>query len=182
MRLYAGLPRIDIVTDLLNREERVRYRAVFPTTLAGGTITHEIPFGAIERPEGEYPAQNWIDLSRDGHGLALLNRGLPGNAVLGGTLALALLKCTALQEGYGEGGGWKYGTPTEEGFEKGVRHSFAYSLLPHAGDWRAARLWRAGQELNTPLLAGAVRSAARAPCRPALARSRSPTPISPSRR
>jgi len=152
VRLYAGLPRIDIVTDLLNREERVRYRAVFPTTLAGGTITHEIPFGAIERPEGEFPAQNWIDLSRDGRGLALINRGLPGNAVLGGTLALALLKCTALKEGYGEGGGWKLGTPTEEGFEKGVRHTFQYSLLPHAGDWRAARLWRAGQEVNAPLL------------------------------
>lgn len=152
VRLYADLPRIDVVTDLLNREERVRYRAVFPTTLAGGAITHEIPFGAIERPEGEYPAQNWIDLSRDGRGLALLNRGLPGNAALGGTLALALLKCTALKEGYGEGGGWRYGTPTEEGFEKGVRHSFRYALLPHAGDWRSARVWRAGQELNTPLI------------------------------
>jgi alpha-mannosidase len=153
VRLYAGLPRIDIVTDLLNRDERVRYRAVFPTSLAGGTITHEIPFGAIERPEGEFPAQNWIDLSRDGRGLALVNRGLPGNAVLGGTLALALLKCTALKEGYGEGGGWKFGTPTEEGFEKGVRHTFRYSLLPHAGDWRAARLWRAGQDVNSPLIA-----------------------------
>lgn len=165
VRLHAGLPRIDVVTDLLNREERVRYRAVFPTTLAGGTITHEIPFGAIERPEGEFPAQNWIDLSRDGRGLALLNRGLPGNAVLGGTLALALLKCTALKEGYGEGGGWKFGTPTEEGFEKGVRHTFRYALLPHAGDWRTARLWRAGQELNTPLIT--VRTEARAGALPA---------------
>ena len=169
VRLYAGLPRIDIVTDLLNRDERVRYRAVFPTTLAGGTITHEIPFGAIERPAGEFPAQNWIDLSRDGRGLALINRGLPGNAVLGGTLALALLKCTALKEGYGEGGGWKFGTPTEEGFEKGVRHTFQYSLLPHAGDWRAARLWRAGQDVNTPLIAVRVRIPGGHAARPSLA-------------
>ncbi len=147
VRLTAGSPRVDIVTTVENQEERVRYRAAFPTTLAGGAITHEIPFGAIERPEGEYPAQGWIDLSKDGRGLALLNRGLPGNAVVDGVLLLSLLKCTALKEGYGDVSGFP---DTSAGYEKGVRHVFEYALLPHAGDWRSARLWQAGQELNTP--------------------------------
>ena len=57
VRLYAGLPRIDIQTALVNGDERVRYRAVLPTSIQEGTITYEIPFGAIERPEGEYPAE-----------------------------------------------------------------------------------------------------------------------------
>ncbi len=33
VRLYAGLARIDIQTSLVNQDERVRYRAVFPTRL-----------------------------------------------------------------------------------------------------------------------------------------------------
>jgi len=152
VRLYAGLPRIDIRTTLLNQDERVRYRAVFPTTLAGGEITNEIPFGAIARPEGEYPAQNWTDCSRDGRGLALLNRGLPGNNTAGGVMMLSLLKCTALKEGYGEVGGFRFGVPTEEGYEKGRTHVFDYALLPHTGDWRSARVYLAGHELNTPIL------------------------------
>jgi alpha-mannosidase len=153
VRLYAGLPRIDIRTTLTNEDERVRYRAVFPTTLAGGEVTHEIPFGAIARPEGEFPAQTWMDCSRDGHGLALLNRGLPGNNAAAGVMMLSLLKCTALKEGYGEVGGFRFGIPTEEGYERGRTHVFDYALLPHLGDWREARAYAAGQEINTPLLA-----------------------------
>ncbi len=63
VRLYAGLPRIDIQTTLVNNDEKVRYRVAFPTSITGGAITYEIPFGAIPRPEGEFPAQNWIDYS-----------------------------------------------------------------------------------------------------------------------
>ncbi|HET6487210.1 MAG TPA: glycoside hydrolase family 38 C-terminal domain-containing protein, partial [Spirochaetia bacterium] len=61
VRIFAGLPRVDFLTMVLNNDERVRYRAVFPTSIRGGEIAHEIPFGAIDRPEGEYPAQTWMD-------------------------------------------------------------------------------------------------------------------------
>ncbi len=161
VRLYAGLPRVEIATTVVNNDERVRYRAAFPTSIRAGTITHEIPFGAIERPEGEYPAQTWMDYgegSGGGRGLTLLNRGLPGNNVCDDVMMLSLLKCTALKEGYGEGGGFKLGVATEQGYEKGVRHLFRYALLPHQGDWRAARVWQEGHAFNTPLIA--VKSAA----------------------
>ncbi len=153
VRLYAGLPRIDIRTTLVNQDERVRYRAAFPTTLPDGVITHEIPLGAIDRPTGEFPAQNWIDYGDGAKGLALLNRGLPGNNVEDGVLLLALLKCTALKEGYGEVGGFKKSTRTTDGYELGVTHTFDYALLPHSGDWRAAQLYRRGMEFNRPLIA-----------------------------
>ena len=140
VRLYAGLPRIDIQTTLVNGDERVRYRAVIPTSIQGGTITYEIPFGAIQRPEGEYPAQNWIDYSVSAsaasqeHGVTLLNRGLPGNNVAGGVMMLSLLKCTALKEGYGE---FKLEDATRQGYEIGKPHTFEYALVTHGGDWRA---------------------------------------------
>jgi len=54
-------------------ETRVRFadpgmilRARFPIGMTGGTWTHEIPYGCIERAGGEWPAQNFVDLSCDG--------------------------------------------------------------------------------------------------------------------
>ena len=54
--------RIECRIKLVNNEKYVRYQALFPTTIKNGKSVHEIPFGAIERPEGiEFPAQNWVD-------------------------------------------------------------------------------------------------------------------------
>ena len=67
---------------IVNNDRFVRYRALFPTSLREGRSVHEIPFGAIGGPSGiELPAQNWIDYGNGRRGLALLNRGLPGNVV-----------------------------------------------------------------------------------------------------
>lgn len=150
VRLYAHIPRIDIHTTLVNQDEKVRYRAVFPTSIQHGTITYEIPFGAISRPAGEYPAQNWVDLSNDSHGLTLVNCGLPGNNVDEGVLLLSLLKCTALEGGYGD---MKLGEVTQLGFEKGNLHTFDYALVTHQGDWRSGRANQHGADFNTPLIA-----------------------------
>ncbi|MBD3174578.1 MAG: hypothetical protein GF320_05335 [Armatimonadia bacterium] len=152
VRLYPGIERVDIHTTLINGDKRVRYRAAFPTSLRQGAITHEIPFGAVERPEGEFPAQSWMDVSDGTRGLAILNRGLPGNNVEQGVAMLSLLKCTALDEGYGEVGGYTRDKKTSDGYELGVRHEFDYALVPHGGTWREADLVRRGQELNRPLI------------------------------
>ena len=153
VRLYAGIERVDIETRVLNNDERVRYRVAIPTSISGGRITHEIPFGAIERPEGEYPAQNWIDYADGEKGISLINRGIPGNNVVDGVMMLSVLKCTALKEGYGEIGGFRRGIPTDRGYEKGVEHKFDYALMPHPNDWQHAQSYRRGMEFNVPLLA-----------------------------
>lgn len=179
VRLYAGIPRIDIQTTLLNNDERVRYRAAFPTSIQAGTITYEIPFGAIERPEGEYPAQNWVDYSAAGRGVTLLNFGLPGNNVVDGVMLLSLLKCTAIKEGYGEAGGFKLSTPTEEGYEKGMTHTFDYALMPHGGDWRTAEATRRGMEFNNPLICWKpIKKAGRLPSRMSFISVQGPADIS----
>ncbi len=151
IRLYAGLQRIDCHTELLNNEEWVRYRAIFPTTIQNGKITHEIPFGAIERPEQELPAQNWIDYGDGSHGLALLNRGLPGNNVDEGVMMLSLCRASQLVA-YAFSGGNEPGISSSSGQEKGKWLNFDYALLPHAGTWRDARAYRAGLEFNNPLI------------------------------
>jgi alpha-mannosidase len=158
VRVYEGLPRVDIRTTLVNQDERVRYRMAIPTTLLDGTVTQEIPFGAIERPRGEFPAQNWMDYGDGSIGLAILNRGLPGNNVHDGVMMLSLLKCTALKEGYGEGGGYNRSMKSTDGYEIGVTHAFDYAILPHEGDWRDADLVRRGAEFNRPLLVRKARA------------------------
>ena len=97
VRLYAGVRRVDITTEILNNDKFVRYRVLFPISIKKGEIFHEIPFAAIQRPSSqEYPAQNWIDYGDGTRGVALLNRGLPGNNVADGTMMLSLLRSARL--------------------------------------------------------------------------------------
>jgi alpha-mannosidase len=158
VRVYNDLRRIDIRTELENEEAHVRYRAIFPTTLAKGTVTHEIPFGAIERSQNdEFPAQNWVDYG-DGHkGLALLNRGIPGNNVSDGALMLSLMRSANVAD-WPLVGGNEAGVGSDTGLGIGRTYTLDYALLPHSGDWRSAQLWRAGMEFNNPLIVRTVAS------------------------
>jgi len=155
VRLYTELRRIDIRTRVVNDEQFVRYRVLFPTSIRDGQSVHEIPFGAIRRPAGiEFPAQNWIDYGDGRHGIALVNRGLPGNNVADGTMMLSLLRSTRIVA-YGSAGGG-YAAGSDSSLELGNELTFDYALVPHAGDWREASVYRDGAEFNHPLVACTV--------------------------
>ncbi|MEW5976472.1 MAG: glycoside hydrolase family 38 C-terminal domain-containing protein [Acidobacteriota bacterium] len=152
VRLYTGLRRIDITTQILNKDRFLRYRVLFPTSIRAGKSVHEIPFGAIERKLGiEYPAQNWIDYGDGQRGLTLLNRGLPGNNVVDGTMMLSLMRSAKLLL-YPTVGGFDPSVSSDTGLELDKKLRFQYSLVPHAGDWQEARTYRDGMELNHPLI------------------------------
>ena len=51
IRLYQGVPRVEIETKLVNNEKFVRYRVVAPTSVQNGRDFQEIPFGAVEPPD-----------------------------------------------------------------------------------------------------------------------------------
>jgi alpha-mannosidase len=152
VRLIEGLHRIEITTRLVNNEKFVRYQVLFPTTITGGTNTHEIPFGSIERPGSiEFPAQNWVDHSDGRHGLALLNIGLPGNLTTDGTMMISLLRAHTLGA-YGFGGGYEPGMSSETGMQLGQERTMRYALVPHSGNWRQAAVVREGWAFNHPLI------------------------------
>ncbi len=156
IRLFQGLRRIEVTTRLVNQERFVRYQAQFPTTIKDGRSTHEIPFGSIDRPNGiEFPAQNWVDHGDGRVGLALVNIGLPGNLVSGGTMLVSLLRAHSLGA-YGFGGGYEPGMSSESGFQLGRERTMRYALVPHEGDWRKAGIFRDGWEFNHPLVCRAV--------------------------
>ncbi|MHB9034688.1 MAG: alpha-mannosidase [Anaerolineae bacterium] len=152
VRIYAGLKRVDFRTELSNNEQFVRYRVLFPTSINNGAITHEIPFGAIERPAQELPAQNWVDYSTPQQGLSLLNRGIPGNNVDQDTMMLSVLRASQLVA-YGFGGGYEPGVGSTSGQELGKTLAFDYALVPHLGTWREAGSYRDGLAFNNPLVA-----------------------------
>jgi alpha-mannosidase len=157
VRLYNGLRRIEFSTRLVNDEPFVRYRVMFPTSIREGQSVHEIPFGAIRRPDGiEFPAQNWIDYGDGSEGVTLLNRGLPGNNVADGTMLLSLLRSTRIVS-YGDASGG-YGAGADSSLELNTERTFDYALIPHAGDWRAAGVYRDGMEFNQPLMAYSMAS------------------------
>ena len=152
VRMYAGLRRIEIRTQILNNTKFVRYQALFPTSIKDGVSVHEIPFGAIQRPAAiEFPAQNWVDYGNGQKGLALLNRGLPGNLATDGTMMLSLMRSTRIVA-YGFGGGYEKGMSSDSGFDLDKELTFHYALVPHAGDWSQAEVYREGLQFNHPLL------------------------------
>ncbi|MFV1963962.1 MAG: glycoside hydrolase family 38 C-terminal domain-containing protein, partial [Pirellulaceae bacterium] len=152
VRMVAGSRRIEIRTQILNNAKFVRYQVLFPTSIKDGVNVHEIPFGAIGRPAGiEFPAQNWIDYGNGEKGLALLNRGLPGNLVTDGTMMLSLMRSTRIVA-YGFSGGYERGMSSDSGFELDKELTFHYALVPHAGDWCQAEIYRQGLEFNRPLI------------------------------
>jgi alpha-mannosidase len=156
VRVYTALRRIEVTTRLVNQDKFVRYQALFPTTIAQGKSTHEIPFGSIDRPSAiEFPAQNWVDYSDGRRGLALLNIGLPGNITTDGTMMVSLLRAHSLGA-YGFGGGYEPGMSSDSGFQLGQERTMKYALVPHAGDWAAARVFRDGLEFNHPLVCQSV--------------------------
>jgi alpha-mannosidase len=126
-------------------------RALFPLNLNATRATCEIQFGAVERPTHrntswdwarfEVCAHRWVDLSEGGYGVALLNDGKYGHSLSHNTLGLSLLKGAI--------------APAPDA-DIGM-HRFTYSLLPHAGDWRAAEVTRRAYELNAPLRAVATK-------------------------
>ncbi|MFG1876028.1 glycoside hydrolase family 38 C-terminal domain-containing protein [Sphaerisporangium sp. NPDC049003] len=94
----------------------------------------------------------------DDYTIGVVNRGIPGFAVdAGGALHLSLLRsCTGWPSGV-----WidapRRTAPDGSNFQlQHWTHSFEYSLVTGAGDWRAARLVEHGHDVNHPLAAVAA--------------------------
>ncbi|HRU07016.1 MAG TPA: hypothetical protein P5137_14715, partial [Candidatus Brocadiia bacterium] len=140
---HAGSPRVDfhLRTHHL-RGAWYRLRAAFFTDMRQEKALHEIPFGRWQRPAGEFAAQNYMALAGKDKGLAVLNRGLPGNNTTDGVMMLALMRSVDI------------GIRVDSGMalEKGSRHVFDYAIIPFGGEKELAamNLAREGAEFANP--------------------------------
>ena len=141
VRFARRSPRIEYETKIEPLGKHYRIRALFPTSIRDGLIRHEIPFGIQERSPHEHVAQNWIDYADEDVGLALFNRGTPGNNVDDGTMLLSLFRAAAME----------YKAPSAGSFNEGVAHTFQYAIMPHGSD-RDVEIVRQGYAFNRPLV------------------------------
>ena len=147
IRMYAGVPRVDVKMQVDWHEKHILLKVAFPLSAQSDQATFEIPYGSIERPttrntpaeqaKFEVPAQRWADLSDTKHGFSLLNDSKYGYDVKGNVLRLSLLRSPEWPDPHADEG----------------HHEFTYSLYPHGGNWRDAQTVRRGYELNYKLIA-----------------------------
>ena len=144
--IYAGSRRIDFVTEVDWHERQTLLKVAFPVDVRNDHATADIQFGNVERPthrntswdraKYETCAHKWFDLSEGDYGVAILNDSKYGYDVHKSTMRLSLLRGPIEPDPNGDIG----------------LHQFTYSLFPHAGDWFEGGVYRAGYELNNPLL------------------------------
>jgi alpha-mannosidase len=154
--VLGGQGHLEVRATLDWRERLALLKLRVASALRGVTATFEIPYGHIARPAagGEEPMGAWVDLAGtlpDGRpaGLAVCNDGKHAVDVLDGRLGMTVARSPvfAWHEPRRLGPGEDYAF-----LDQGVQR-FAYRLLPHAGDWRAAGVARAAAELNQPPVA-----------------------------
>jgi alpha-mannosidase len=143
--IYFGSRRVDFITKVDWQEHHKMLRVGFPFNIQNSTLTCEIQFGYLHRPnqknttwemaQYEICAQKWVDLSNSGYGVALLNNCKYGHKVIGNTLDLDLLRST---------------TYPDPDVDIGT-HEFTYALFPHKGNHLEGSVIRQGYQLNYPL-------------------------------
>ncbi|NIM18686.1 MAG: glycoside hydrolase [Candidatus Latescibacteria bacterium] len=143
--VYNDIPRIDFFTELDSRQSHIRVRLRFDTCMAAPVYTRETQFGAIELPhartmeEGvKMPSLTWLSAEDGERGLAFLSKGVPINEVRGGEIYCTLLRSVSVLSADGVSGPL---IPTPGALELG-KHTYYYSVYPHKGDWRSARVPR----------------------------------------
>ncbi|MGB7294553.1 MAG: glycoside hydrolase family 38 C-terminal domain-containing protein [Candidatus Aminicenantales bacterium] len=139
--LYDKVPRVDCRVRLNWQERNLMIKAAFPLAVKNSRADFEIPYGSISRPTDgtEVPALRWIDLSDETgtHGLSLLNDCKYGFDVKDNVMRISVVHGA---------------TDPDPEADRG-EHELVYSLYPHSGDWKAAKTFRKGYELNNPLIA-----------------------------
>jgi alpha-mannosidase len=161
LSLAPGAKRLDIALTVTNAARDHRLRVLFPTGLSGAAHSHaEQAFDVVARPIEQPDCADWrepqpstgpqktfVNVSDGTAGLCLINRGIPEYEVKDDperTIALTLLRCT----------GSGVGAPEEQ--EEGQMqetYTFDLALLPHAGGWESAQVWREAHAFNVPMRA-----------------------------
>jgi hypothetical protein len=175
LRTGERFVRVRVELDNHARDHRLRAHFPLPAPVEGScaecafTVVHrglEAEGGPTEAGLPTFVSRRFVDCSDGSMGLALLHDGLLEYEVVenGTELALTLLRAT----GYLSRADLSLRAAPAGPLDRLVgpqlqgRHVVDYALLPHRGDWRAARLHEAADEVLVPLertrVGGAVRS------------------------
>jgi mannosylglycerate hydrolase len=170
LELRAGERFVRVHTELENTCRDHRLRAHFPLPAPVRGSDAECAFAVVHRAltaEGgpnevglpTFVSRRFVDCSDGSVGLALVHDGLLEYEVVtreegaGSELALTLLRCVGYLSRSELSMRPNPAGPLDplEGSQLQGRHAVDYAVLPHRGDWRAARLHEAADEVLVPL-------------------------------
>lgn len=166
--LTKGSPRVDIITKFENNAKDHRLRALFPSGIKTKYSFAEGHFDVVQRaielpknvekykteyPPSTHPQLGFVDVNDGEIGLTIINQGLPEYEVKDDakrTIALTLLRAVGWLSH------WDLLTrhlpagpylPTPDAQCLG-KHRFKFSILPHAGSWADAAVYRQAYQHN----------------------------------
>lgn len=161
--IYNNMDRIEFRTWIDNRYPHCRIRVKFNTKVKNDRYVAETQFGAYERktnefyrkkkrewkekPNGIYPAQNWIDYGDENGGICVINDGIPEHEVRDESIYLTLLRSVDNLSSTEAGAA----IPTMDALEFRP-YEFRYALYPHEGNWRDAKCFKQAYEFDYNLL------------------------------
>jgi len=164
--VYNGSPLVEFITFTDMHWKLALVKVEFNTTVKTDKVAAEIPYAVIERStrgtvawdasRKEQNCQKWTDLSNDQEGIALINFGKHGFSLnpegMGWRMSIVKAakhpKPMPLSKKVNNLNTWFTTPDTDQG-----EHWAHLALLPHAGNWRDARVYRPGYEFNTPMVA-----------------------------
>lgn len=145
--LYNNIERIDIKNKIDWKERKVLLKAMFPINVHTHEAVYDVQFGNVkhsthkntswDRAKFEVCAHKWADVSENGYGVAVMNDCKYGYGCNLNKLSLTLIKCAV--------------SPNTEADRD--LHEFTYSIFPHCGDFREAKVSEQAYILNQPLTA-----------------------------
>lgn len=150
--IYADSTLIEVNTLVDWREQHKMLKIRFPAHLHLHKVTHEIPYGHIERfANGEEESvQRWVDISGasretyERYGLSILNEDKHSADVRIQDIGLTVLRSPIYAHHIPK-------VPDPEGFYSFMdqgRQRFRYAIYPHAKGWEDARTVQRAAELN----------------------------------
>lgn len=146
VRLDANARRLEFHCDVDWHESHKLLKVAFPVNARAMNATYEMQFGCVERPTHfstsfevarfEVAGHKWSDLSEHGFGVALLSDSKYGYSTRGSTMYMSLLRSPKDPDPQADMG----------------KHTFAYAVMPHQGDWRDAGVVAEAARFNLPLV------------------------------
>lgn len=146
--LTQGDKLVNFETEVEWRESYKMLRADFAPTVYGDTVNCDIQFGNVDRStlddtpvrraQFEICAHKFVNVDKDGYGVAVINDCKYGHRVKEGIISLNLLRSP------------KYPDPECDM----CRHTFAYAFYPHEGSWQDSDVVKRGYCYNNPLIIG----------------------------
>ncbi|MCC6456360.1 MAG: alpha-mannosidase [Caldilineaceae bacterium] len=152
LEVRNGKPALYVQLRIDWQGEASRLRFNLATNIKSFDGIYEIPFGTVHRgsyrergtAKGEWPAQRFVVVEDQSHGLALINTGAAGVEVSGGRISTTILRAPKSEYA---------GMVVDDTSSQHGQHTFDFVVQPYSGHWPEKGVVQLAQEANEKLRA-----------------------------